>query len=80
MVYCVIDEDYQFGGNFQGGDKGATIYRVPTSFTGCVSRETIQQVFPFAEKEAKTFIGRPALQDHLASAQIRRVNKGHGDL
>jgi hypothetical protein len=74
MVYMGVDEEYAFGGN--PGDRGVTIYSVPTSLTGCVPREVIEAVFRFAESQAATYTARPTFQEYLDSRQTIPLEYG----
>ena len=80
MVYMGINEEFRFGGHSKLGDTGFTTYRVPTNLTGCVPREPIAQVLPYARAHAQTFQGRSRLSDIIAASGIEELAPGHGIL
>jgi hypothetical protein len=64
MVYRVAKDEYVFGDD----EQGYVSYLVPTSLTGCISRETIEMVLPRVEQQAATIVGRQTFAEVLAHA------------
>lgn len=75
MVYRDARDEYVFGSN----EQGYVSYLVPTSLTGCISRETIAMVLPRVEQQASNVVGRQTFAEVLAHASdvtLRRPGEG----
>jgi hypothetical protein len=75
MVYRVARDEYVFGTH----EQGYVSYLVPTSLTGCISRETIEMVLPRTEQAAARVVGRQTFAEVLAeAADITQREPGAG--